>query len=120
MPPAITLTHEHLDLPLAAPWTISRGTRRVAENVLVRLRWTAPDGHELEGLGEAAPYTFYGELRGTVEACLDAFDPLLGDDPFALDAALDALDSRVRHNPGAKRWIARCGRCGGSIRPRGH
>ena len=32
--PAILLAHERLDLPLAAPWTISRGTRRVAENVL--------------------------------------------------------------------------------------
>ena len=102
VPSPITLTHERLALPLAAPWTISRGTRRVAENVLVRLRWTAPDGRELEGLGEAAPYAFYGELRGTVEACLDAFAPLLGDDPFALDAVLDALDARVRHNPAAK------------------
>jgi L-alanine-DL-glutamate epimerase-like enolase superfamily enzyme len=101
MPP-IALTQERLDLPLAMPWTISRGTRRVAENVLVRLRWTTPDGRELEGLGEAAPYAFYGELRGTVEACLDAFAPLLGDDPFALDATLDALEGRVRHNPGAK------------------
>jgi L-alanine-DL-glutamate epimerase-like enolase superfamily enzyme len=98
----LKLTHERLDLPLAVPWTISRGTRRVAENVLVRLRWTAPDGRELEGLGEAAPYAFYGELRSTVEACLDAFAPLLGDDPFALDAVLDALDARVRYNPGAK------------------
>src|SRR5918911_3540849 len=103
--PAIALSHEPLDLPLAVPWTISRGTRRAAENVLVRLRWTAPDGRELEGLGEAAPYAFYGELRGTVEACLDAFAPLLGDDPFALDAVLDALDARVRHNPAAKAAI---------------
>jgi L-alanine-DL-glutamate epimerase-like enolase superfamily enzyme len=99
---AITLTHERLDLPIAVPWTISRGTRRAAENVLVRLHWTAPDGRALEGLGEAAPYAFYGELRETVEACLDAFAPLLGDDPFALDAVLDALEARVRHNPSAK------------------
>ena len=101
MPP-ITLTHQRLDLPLAVPWTISRGTRRTAENVLVRLRWTAPDGRDLEGLGEAAPYPYYGELRGTVEACLDTFAELLGDDPFALDATLDAIEARVRHNPGAK------------------
>jgi L-alanine-DL-glutamate epimerase-like enolase superfamily enzyme len=98
----IRLTHEPLDLPIEGAWTISRGTRRRAENVLLRLRWRAPDGRELEGLGEAAPYGYYGELRGTVEACLDAFGPLLGDDPLALDAVLDALDDRVRHNPGAK------------------
>src|SRR5688572_6634702 len=76
--PSITLTHERLDLPFKTPWTISRGTRRSAENVLVRLIWQAPDGRHLEGLGEAAPYAFYGELRGTVEACLDEFAPLLG------------------------------------------
>ena len=69
MGPAIQLTRERLDLALSTPWTISRGTRRVAENVLVRLRWRAPDGQTLEGLGEAAPYAYYGELRGTVEAC---------------------------------------------------
>lgn len=99
---AITLAWERLDLPLRTAWTISRGTRRVAENVLVRLQWEAPDGRVLEGLGEAAPYAYYGELRGTVEACLTSFAPLLGDDPFALDTVLDALDARVRHNPAAK------------------
>jgi L-alanine-DL-glutamate epimerase-like enolase superfamily enzyme len=98
----IRLAREPLDLRLSVPWTISRGTRRVAENVLVRLRWTAPDGRDLQGLGEAAPYAYYGELRATVEACLDAFAPLLGDDPFALDVVLDALDAKVKHNPAAK------------------
>lgn len=102
---SIQLTHQPLDLPLSVPWTISRGTRRQAENVLVRLRWRAPDGRELEGLGEAAPYAYYGELRGTVQACLEAFAPLLGDDPFALDAVLDAVEARVGHNPGAKAAI---------------
>jgi L-alanine-DL-glutamate epimerase-like enolase superfamily enzyme len=98
----IALSHERLDLPFKNPWTISRGTRRSAENVLVRLAWTAPDGRALEGLGEAAPYAFYGELRGTVEACLDEFAHLLGDDPLAIDEILHRLDARVRHNPGAK------------------
>ena len=74
----------------------------MAENVLLRLRWRAPDGRDLEGLGEAAPYAYYGELRGTVTAALDAFAPLLGDDPFALDAVLDALDSRLHHHPARK------------------
>ena len=100
--PAIELRHEPLDLPFKSPWTISRGTRRSAENVLVRLRWQSPDGRELEGLGEAAPYAFYGELRGTVEACLDEFAPLLGDDPLALDEIMNRVEARVRHNPGAK------------------
>ncbi|HVG95299.1 MAG TPA: dipeptide epimerase [Chloroflexota bacterium] len=81
---------------------MSRGTRRVAENVLVRLTWESPDGRTLVGLGEAAPYAYYGELRGTVDACLEAFSPLLGDDPFALDAVLDALEARLSHNPAAR------------------
>jgi L-alanine-DL-glutamate epimerase-like enolase superfamily enzyme len=74
----------------------------VAENVLVRLTWESPDGRTLEGFGEAAPYAYYGELRGTVDACLEAFSPLLGDDPFALDAVLDALEARLSHNPAAR------------------
>ena len=102
MAPPIRLSYEPLDLALRVPWTISRGTRVRAENVLVRLRWRAPDGRELEGLGEAAPYAFYGELRGTVEACLDEFAGLLGDDPFAIDTVLDAIEARLRHNPSAK------------------
>lgn len=100
--PAISLVRERLDLPLKTAWTISRGTRHVAENVLVRLHWQSPEGEVYEGLGEAAPYAFYGELRGTVEACLDEFATLLGDDPFALDTILDTLENRLRHNPAAK------------------
>ncbi len=98
----LRLTHQPLDLSLRQPWTISRGTRRLAQNVLVRLHWREPGGREVEGLGEAAPYAYYGELRETVQACLDAFAGLLGDDPFALDAVLDALEGRLRHNPSAK------------------
>ena len=101
----ITLTHEPLDLPLASVWRISRGARTHAYNVLLRLHWTDHNGTAWEGLGEAAPYAYYGELRGTVEAALDTFAPLLGDDPFAIDAVLDRLDAKVRHNPGAKAAI---------------
>jgi L-Ala-D/L-Glu epimerase len=101
----IRLAQERLDLPLKSAWTISRGTRRLAENVLVRLHWQAPDGQSYEGLGEAAPYAFYGELRGTVEACLDEFASFLGDDPFAVETILDAIEKRLHHNPAAKAAI---------------
>ena len=101
----ITLTHEPLDLPLASVWRISRGARTHAYNVLVRLHWTDDHGTTWEGLGEAAPYAYYGELRGTVEAALDAFAPLLGDDPFAIDAVMDRIEARVKHNTGAKAAI---------------
>jgi L-alanine-DL-glutamate epimerase-like enolase superfamily enzyme len=102
---AITLHQEPLDLPFKAAWTISRGTRQRADNVLVRLRWPAPDGQVYEGLGEAAPYAFYGELRGTVQACLAEFAGLLGDDPFAIDATMQRLEARLRHNTAAKAAI---------------
>ncbi len=98
----ITLSHEPLDLPLASSWRISRGSRTLAENVLVRISWVDPAGREWAGLGEASPYAYYGELRGTVTACLDEFASLLGDDPFAIDAILDRIEARVRHNTGAK------------------
>ena len=38
----IELEYEPLELPLAVPFTIARGTRAVAENVLVRLTWEMP------------------------------------------------------------------------------
>lgn len=98
----ITLTHEPLDLPLSGVWRISRGSRTRAENVLVRLSWIDADGHAWEGQGEAAPYGYYGELRGTVTACLDEFATLLGNDPFAIEAILGRIEARVRHNTGAK------------------
>jgi L-alanine-DL-glutamate epimerase-like enolase superfamily enzyme len=101
----ITLTHEPLDLPLASVWRISRGARTHAYNVRVRLHWTDPHGTTWEGMGEAAPYAYYGELRGTVEAALESFAPLLGDDPFAIDAVMDRLEARLRHNTGAKAAI---------------
>ena len=56
----IALSYEPLDLPLAVPFTIARCTRATAHNVLVRLTWTAPDGRQLAGLGEAAPNAYYG------------------------------------------------------------
>ncbi len=98
----ITLTHEPLDLPLSTVWRISRGSRTRAENVLVRLSWVDPAGRVWEGHGEAAPYGYYGELRGTVTACLDEFATLLGDDPFDIGAILGRIESRVRHNTSAK------------------
>ena len=90
----IELEYEPLELPLAVPFTIARGTRAVAENVLVRLSWEAPDGRRLVGLGEAAPNAYYGENVATVRAALEAYAPLLGDDPLALEAILAGCRAR--------------------------
>lgn len=99
---ALTLEHAALDLPFKGAWTIARGTRRAAENVLVRVRWRDGDGSEVTGLGEAAPYGFYGETRGTVQSCLDELGALLGDDPCAIDAIMRRVEARLRHNTAAK------------------
>ena len=101
----IELEHEPLELPLAVPFTIARGTRAVAENVLVRLTWEAPDGRRLIGLGEAAPNAYYGENVATVRAALDTYAPLLGDDPLALEAILARLSSTLGHNAAARAAI---------------
>lgn len=101
----IALTHEALDLPLATPFTIARGTRTVARNVLAHLTWEAPDGRRLVGLGEAAPNAYYGETAETVVAALAAYAPLLGDDPLALEATLGSLPRQLGHNAAARAAI---------------
>ena len=101
----IELEYEPLELPLAVPFTIARGTRAVAENVLVRLTWEAPDGRRMVGLGEAAPNAYYGENVATVRAALDAYTPLLGDDPLALEAILARLPRALGRNAAARAAI---------------
>jgi L-alanine-DL-glutamate epimerase-like enolase superfamily enzyme len=54
-----------LDLPLARPFTIARGSKSVAANVLVQIE---RDG--IVGLGEAAPNRRYGQSQASV---LEAF-----------------------------------------------
>ena len=66
-------------------------------NTLVRIEH---DG--IEGLGEAAPSHYYAETPEMVEAALAAWAPVLGDDPFALDA-IDARLDGVLESHGAAR-----------------
>ncbi len=92
------LRHEPLDLVTAYEFRIaSAGPRKGHENLLVRLE------HEgLEGLGEAAPARYYGESRVLAQAALDTWAPLLGEDPFALEALGRRLDGALRGQ-----WAAR-------------
>lgn len=94
---ALSLTYETLELHLREPFRISRGVQTVARPLLATVR----DG-EHRGVGEAAPSSFYGETGDTVRACLPLFAELLGDDPFALQAIGERLDSRLRLHPAAK------------------
>jgi len=54
------LAQQPLNLHLATPFTIARGTQTEAHNVLVRL-----DREGVEGIGEAAPSEHYGDTQAS-------------------------------------------------------
>ncbi len=92
------LSVEPLDFVTAWEFRISSTAPRTRhENLLVRLEH---DG--IEGLGEAAPARYYGETPALATAALERWAPLLGDDPFALDAIDARLDASLHGQ-----WAAR-------------
>jgi L-alanine-DL-glutamate epimerase-like enolase superfamily enzyme len=74
---------ERVSLPLADPFTISRGTQTEAENVVVRIA----DGDGTTGVGGAGPSAHYGETADTVAAVL----------PRLLDVVESVGDPHARH-----------------------
>ena len=81
------LRHEPLELATAFEFRIAHGPGLGRGNTLVRLE------HEgIEGLGEASPAHYYGENRRLAEQALETWAPLLGEDPFALEA----IERRLR------------------------
>jgi L-alanine-DL-glutamate epimerase-like enolase superfamily enzyme len=62
----LTTTHEWHEIPLDAPFTISRGTREVSKNAVVRVE----DGDGHEGIGGATPTEYYGETRASMDDVL--------------------------------------------------
>lgn len=91
------LTVEPLDLKTRYEFRIAHGAHRDYRNVLVRLEH---DG--LTGLGEGSASHYYGESYETMRVALDAWAPLLGDDPFALEAIEARLDAGLRWNSSAR------------------
>jgi len=77
--------------PLAHAFTISRGSRTVAEVVVAELTAGA-----LRGRGESVPYARYGETVDGVVSALEAMAPAVADglDRIALQAALPAGAAR--------------------------
>jgi L-alanine-DL-glutamate epimerase-like enolase superfamily enzyme len=75
---------EPLALHLKTPFRIAHGTSTVRHNVMVRL-----DG----AVGEGALAPYYGISQSEVIEYLESLDPdsLLGEDPLALEDALDRL-----------------------------
>jgi L-alanine-DL-glutamate epimerase-like enolase superfamily enzyme len=91
------LRHEPLDVATRFTFRIAHGARTGHANTLVRIEH---DG--VEGIGEASPSHYYGETRGTVEEALNTWAPVLGDDPFALEAIEERLDHALAPNAAAR------------------
>ena len=91
---------ERVTLDLDDPFTIARGTRATAENVVVRI--TDADG--TTGIGAAAPSTHYGETADTVEAVLPDLLAVVEDvgDPHRLGRIERRFRETVRANPAAR------------------
>ncbi|HKS06767.1 MAG TPA: dipeptide epimerase [Gemmatimonadaceae bacterium] len=97
------LTHEILPLRTKHPFIIARGGSDEYPTVLVTL--TDSDG--VEGLGEAAPSSYYGETPETVIAALAKYTPVLKDaDAFAIEDTEAALLVALRGNPSARAAIS--------------
>src|SRR2546430_5203071 len=85
---------------MAETFVISRGAADEAEVVLVELT------HEgVTGYGEATPIERYDESAESAFAFVEEAAPLLGDDPFALEA----IDARLRERPGEQAGNAALG-----------
>ena len=67
-----TLTVRTEGWPLARPFTISRGTKTVAEVVVAEVSAARSDGRRIVGRGECVPYPRYGETVDAVAAALRA------------------------------------------------
>ena len=95
---ALHLEAEPLDLHTRHPFLIARGGQAQHRTIWIRLR----DRDGLEGWGEAAATTYYGETPETVLAALGAYVPHLPDDPTDLEAAERALNDALGENPSAR------------------
>ena len=82
------LTHRTVTLALREPFSISRWTDETVDSVFVEV---AHDG--VTGDGEASPQEHYGESAASASTFLSGAEPLLGDDPFALDEIEERLSS---------------------------
>ncbi len=85
------------DLPLVAPFRISIGEMKAANDVLVRIR----TDQGLVGIGEACPFPpITGETQATNIAAAKAIrDMIAGKDPLAIDAILRLIGPIVHSNP---------------------
>jgi L-alanine-DL-glutamate epimerase-like enolase superfamily enzyme len=80
------LTHETVSLKLRHTFRTSREASDVRRNVVCKIQHQG-----LEGLGEAAPSTYYGQDADSVSKALDDIALRLKDDPFALESIVSEM-----------------------------
>ena len=83
-------------LTLIDPFGISRGTATEKLNPFVEID---------EGIGEAAPSTYYGDNRETVETVLPLLFKVIEEDPFAIEQSYTNMNQFIRNHPAAKAAI---------------
>lgn len=94
----LRLSTEILTLHTRHPFIIARGGNSEYRTLMVKI--TDHDG--VEGWGEAAATKFYGETLETVQASMPVYAPLLGDDPFQLEAIEARLIAALPGNAAAR------------------
>ncbi|MEO8031146.1 MAG: dipeptide epimerase [Gemmatimonadota bacterium] len=94
----LRLDTEVLDLRTRHPFIIARGNTSDYRTVMVRLK----DEDGVEGWGEAAPTSYYGETTETVLAALKAYGEVLPANPALLEEAEAAFELRLHRNPAAR------------------
>lgn len=80
------------------PFIIARGGKSEYRTVVVKLR----DGDGLEGWGEAAGISYYGETPETILAALQSYATVLPDTPFDLETAERGFEGALKGNPSAR------------------
>ena len=97
------LRHEVIDLHPVHPFVIARGGYRQHHNVVV----TLADRDGVDGWGEAAPNTYYGESEESVIAALPAFARVLENaDPLSLEDCEARVGDALDGNNSAKAAIS--------------
>ena len=96
--PKLHLEAEVQQLRTRHPFIIARGGKSEYRTVVVKVR----DGDGLEGWGEAAGISYYGETPETILAALQSYATVLPDTPFDLESAERGFESVLKGNPSAR------------------
>jgi L-alanine-DL-glutamate epimerase-like enolase superfamily enzyme len=96
--PKLHLDAEVQTLRTRHPFIIARGGKSEYRTVVVKLR----DADGLEGWGEAAGISFYGETPETALAAFQTYSTVLPEQGFDLEVAERGFASALTGNPGAR------------------